>query len=322
MAGVRRTRGGLRKRPGRSGGGPGRAGGTGEPGAGGCRAAASTRGGRDRRLAGPRVSARHRAGSCLPENLRAVHDRPPLLFVAGTLAAADARSVAVIGSRRATATGIAAATEIAGHLADNGYTVVSGLAAGIDTAAHRAALGRKSRTVAVIGTGLRHAYPPQNAALQRTIASGGAVVSQFWPDSPPTPPELPDAQRGHVRAGAGNRDRRGVGHERGPHPGAACARAGPAVFLIRGQLLQRMGAGAGDTSGSARGRETRTTSRTTIERLTGHRRPRRITAMPIGRRAERAVRQLHVRSAATAPTYATVCFNLTRRLRPLLRVRP
>ena len=68
---------------------------------------------------------------------------------------------------------------------------MSGLAAGIDTAAHTAALDRGERTVAVIGTGLHHTYPPQNAGLQRTIGSEGAVVSQFWPDSPPSRRSFP-----------------------------------------------------------------------------------------------------------------------------------
>jgi DNA processing protein len=126
-----------------------------------------------------------------PENLLAVHDRPPLLFVAGTLAPADAWSVAVIGSRQASKDGIAAATEIAEHLVDCGYSVISGLAAGIDTAAHRAALDRGGRTVAVIGTGLLRSYPPQNAELQRQIATHCAVVSQFWPEAPPTRRSFP-----------------------------------------------------------------------------------------------------------------------------------
>ena len=77
-----------------------------------------------------------------PRNLLAVHDRPPLLFVAGSLAPEDTRSIAVIGSRRASAEGIAAAKEIAEHLVEHGYSVISGLAAGIDTSAHRAALAR------------------------------------------------------------------------------------------------------------------------------------------------------------------------------------
>jgi DNA processing protein len=120
-----------------------------------------------------------------PENLRGVHDRPPLIFVAGELRHEDAHSVAVVGSRQATDRGRAIAGKIAEHLVDRGFTVASGLAAGIDTAAHTAALACKGRTFAVIGTGLRRAYPPQNAPLQRRLIRQGAVVSQFWPDAPP-----------------------------------------------------------------------------------------------------------------------------------------
>ncbi len=126
-----------------------------------------------------------------PENLRAVYDRPPLLFVSGALEPRDARAIAVIGSRQASEAGVEQATRIAVHLAGSGYTVTSGLAAGIDTAAHLAALARDSRTVAVIGTGLRHSYPPQNEALQRRIATEGAVLSQFFPDSPPSRRSFP-----------------------------------------------------------------------------------------------------------------------------------
>jgi DNA processing protein len=126
-----------------------------------------------------------------PENLRAVYDRPPLIFVAGELDAGDARSIAVIGSRQATDRGIVTAQSIAAHLAERGFVVVSGLAAGIDTAAHMAALKEGGRTVAVIGTGLNHTYPPQNAQLQRQIAASCAVVSQFWPDAPPTRRSFP-----------------------------------------------------------------------------------------------------------------------------------
>lgn len=126
-----------------------------------------------------------------PPNLRTVHDRPPLVFVAGELAAGDARSIAVVGARRATAEGTAAAAALAEGLSEQGYVVVSGLAAGIDTAAHRATLDAGGRTVAVIGTGLRRAYPPGNAALQQRIAETGAVVSQFWPETPPARERFP-----------------------------------------------------------------------------------------------------------------------------------
>ncbi|MGI8411037.1 MAG: DNA-processing protein DprA [Solirubrobacteraceae bacterium] len=126
-----------------------------------------------------------------PDNLRSVHDRPPLIFIAGRLRATDAKSVAVIGSRTASPRGKRAARAIAEHLVDCEYTVVSGLAAGIDTVAHCATLERGGRTIAVIGTGLTRTYPPQNAALQRQIAARGAVVSQFWPTAPPTRRSFP-----------------------------------------------------------------------------------------------------------------------------------
>lgn len=121
-----------------------------------------------------------------PENLRSVHDRPPFVFLAGSLEARDTRGVAVVGTRRASDRGVQQARAVAEHLVDADYTVVSGLAAGIDTAAHTAALDHGGRTVAVIGTGLRRSYPAQNAELQQRIAAECAVISQFWPDAPPT----------------------------------------------------------------------------------------------------------------------------------------
>lgn len=121
-----------------------------------------------------------------PPNLREVHDRPPLLFTAGLLRPEDARSLAVIGSREASAAGLAATEHMARALVAAGFVVVSGLARGIDTAAHTATLAAGGRTLAVIGTGLRRCYPPENAVLQRQIAATGAVISQFWPETPPT----------------------------------------------------------------------------------------------------------------------------------------
>jgi DNA processing protein len=126
-----------------------------------------------------------------PENLRTVHDRPPILFISGRLVPQDARSVAIVGARRASRAGLATAAHIADALVRSGMVVVSGLAAGIDTAAHEAALASGGRTIGVIGTGLRHSYPPENAALQERIAGEGAVVSQFWPDVPPSRTSFP-----------------------------------------------------------------------------------------------------------------------------------
>ena len=116
-----------------------------------------------------------------PANLRMVYDRPPALFVRGTLKPADERSVAVVGTRSATEAGLRRAQTVVRDLANAGYTVVSGLAAGIDTAAHRAALDAGCRTVAVIGTGVRQSFPKSNAALQEQLSREHAVISQFWP---------------------------------------------------------------------------------------------------------------------------------------------
>lgn len=125
-----------------------------------------------------------------PLYLRLVHQRPPFLFLRGTSADDDLR-VAVVGTRTPTPEGIAHARAIAGGLAERGVTVVSGLAAGIDTAAHGSALAAGGRTVAVVGTGLRRVYPAQNARLQQEIAERGLLVSQFWPDAPPSKTSFP-----------------------------------------------------------------------------------------------------------------------------------
>jgi DNA processing protein len=173
-----------------------------------------------------------------PANLRLVHDRPPLIFVAGQLKAEDARSVAVIGARRASEAGRNAATHLAEHLVGAGFAVVSGLAAGIDTAAHLAALAAGGRTVGVIGTGLAQCYPPENAALQRRIATECAVVSQFWPEAGPSRESFP--MRNAVMSGLALGT---VLVEASPRSGAriqarlALAHGRP-VFLLRSLLSQ------------------------------------------------------------------------------------
>jgi DNA processing protein len=126
-----------------------------------------------------------------PENLHTVHNRPPLLFVRGTLRESDERSVAIVGTRKASSEGLGQARAIATSMVDAGYVVVSGLAAGVDTAAHRAALDAGGRTVAVIGTGLDHVFPKGNAGLQREIGETHAVVSHLWPDQGPRPWTFP-----------------------------------------------------------------------------------------------------------------------------------
>ncbi len=121
-----------------------------------------------------------------PANLRMIHDHPPFLFVRGSLADGDDRAIAVVGTRSPSPAGVRAATEIADALARRGITVVSGMAVGIDTAAHVGALNAGGRSLAVFGAGIDHVYPPSNRALARMIANSGAALSQFWPDMAPT----------------------------------------------------------------------------------------------------------------------------------------
>ena len=120
-----------------------------------------------------------------PDRLRGVHQAPPILFARGQLEPGD-RAVSVVGSRKASDRGLSIADGVARALVRDGITVLAGLAEGIDTAAHRAAIDAGGRTVAVIGTGIRRYFPRQNEKLQDSIPAHGLVLSQFWPDAPPT----------------------------------------------------------------------------------------------------------------------------------------
>lgn len=125
-----------------------------------------------------------------PTQLRDVHDFPPVIFCRGTLVPNDV-GVCLVGSREASEEGIQFTRELATALVDEGVTVVSGLAKGIDSAAHTAALDRGGRTVAVIGTGITKCYPAENRDLQDRIIATGLVLSQFWPEAGPTRQSFP-----------------------------------------------------------------------------------------------------------------------------------
>ena len=126
-----------------------------------------------------------------PQQLLTIHQRPPFLLYRGRLDARDARGVAVVGTRHPSPRGVEQATAIARGLAERDTVVISGLAEGIDTAAHAAALAVGGRTVAVIGTGQHKYFPAKNRSLQDTIGRDHCVLSQFWPDSPPTKTSFP-----------------------------------------------------------------------------------------------------------------------------------
>lgn len=121
-----------------------------------------------------------------PQRLLDIVETPPFLIAQGAVRAED-QGLSVVGSRKASPRGIEMATNVAKYLVRKGLTVISGLAAGIDAAAHRAALGAGGRTVAFIGTGSLRPYPAENRDLHTAIieSGNGLVLSQFWPDAPP-----------------------------------------------------------------------------------------------------------------------------------------
>lgn len=114
-----------------------------------------------------------------PLRLAEIYDPPLVLFGRGTLLERDERSIAIVGTRRATSYGLRMAAKFAGALARRGITVVSGMASGIDTAAHQAAIDAGGRTLAVLGCGVDQVYPRENAVLMRQIIEHGCVLSQF-----------------------------------------------------------------------------------------------------------------------------------------------
>jgi len=120
-------------------------------------------------------------GPAYPGLLARIDDPPGLLFVRGAILPADALAVAVVGARHATPYGLKVAEQLGGSLARAGYTVVSGLARGIDAAAHRGALAAGGRTIAVLGTGVLNVYPPEHADLALDVIRSGALVSEAPP---------------------------------------------------------------------------------------------------------------------------------------------
>ena len=126
-----------------------------------------------------------------PPRLKEISDPPPLLYLRGAILPADERSVAVVGTRRATAYGREAAATLAGDLARIGVTIVSGLARGIDAIAHRAALEAGGRTIAVFGSGIDVVYPAEHTRLAQEIQESGALSSEHALGTRPTARHFP-----------------------------------------------------------------------------------------------------------------------------------
>lgn len=127
--------------------------------------------------------------------MKNIHKPPHELYVNGSFLPQDKIAIALVGSRRASRYGIETSERLAFDLALRGVTVVSGMARGIDTAAHRGALRAKGRTIAVMGAGHNNIYPPENEGLYGEIAAKGAVITEYEADEGPMPYNFPQRNR-------------------------------------------------------------------------------------------------------------------------------
>ncbi|MBI5048075.1 MAG: DNA-protecting protein DprA [Deltaproteobacteria bacterium] len=130
-----------------------------------------------------------------PKSLLSIPDPPPYLYVKGTICKEDENAIAVVGTRLPTLYGIAVAEKLSRELAALGITIISGMARGIDSAAHRGAIAGKGRTIAVLGSGIDVIYPSENKKLYEQIISNGAVVSEFPIGAPPLATNFPQRNR-------------------------------------------------------------------------------------------------------------------------------
>ena len=130
-----------------------------------------------------------------PARLREISQPPPILYLRGDFIQDDAWAVGIVGTRRVTSYGRQVTEEIASFLAQNGVTVVSGLARGVDGIAHQAALNVGGRTFAVLGSGVDRIYPPEHRNLAEAISGSGAILSDYPPDTPREASNFPPRNR-------------------------------------------------------------------------------------------------------------------------------
>ena len=142
-----------------------------------------------------RIEVRSALDPTYPARLKMIADPPPLLYITGALTEQDELAVAIVGARRATAAGRAMTEELSRDLARAGMTVVSGLARGVDAAAHRGSLAAQGRTIAVLGCGIDQTYPREHEQLRRQIEERGAILSEVPMGAPPHSHHFPRRNR-------------------------------------------------------------------------------------------------------------------------------
>ncbi|HNW39299.1 MAG TPA: DNA-processing protein DprA [Candidatus Omnitrophota bacterium] len=130
-----------------------------------------------------------------PQSLRQIPAPPIVLYCLGRIIAQDSLAVGIVGSRKASFYGLSQAENFSARLSAQGVTIVSGMARGVDTYAHRGALKAKGRTIAVMGSGFSHIYPQENADLAQEISKSGAVISEFSMETKPLPVNFPRRNR-------------------------------------------------------------------------------------------------------------------------------
>lgn len=181
-----------------------------------------------------------------PQSLSEIYDPPPFLFIKGSMAPSDKNSIALVGSRNASEYGRMTASKLAGELASNGITIVSGMAVGVDSSSHRGAIQAGGRTFAVLGSGIDIIYPRENKRLYQEISENGAVISEFFPGTGPSPGHFP--RRNRVISGL---SKAVIVVEAGQKSGALLTAdlalsQGKALFAVPGQLSSKQSLGAND----------------------------------------------------------------------------
>jgi DNA processing protein len=140
-----------------------------------------------------------KAVSCVepsyPEMLREIDDAPVVIYIKGEFQPQDIYAIAIVGSRKPTYYGVSVAEKMSEELASMGFTIVSGMARGIDALSHRGALRAGGRTIAVFGSGLDVPYPPENKTLMDHIMRSGCLISEFPPGTPPNKENFPRRNR-------------------------------------------------------------------------------------------------------------------------------
>ncbi len=175
-----------------------------------------------------------------PEALRRIYDPPPLLYARGDARLLQSISIAVVGTRRPTPYGLAAAEKLSGDLARAGATIVSGMARGIDTAAHKAALAASGSTIAVLGCGVDIVYPSENKKLAAEIAAKGLIISEFPMGSVAFPQNFPIRNRIVSGLSAGLLVVEGAEYSGSAITARLAMDQGREVFAVPGNITSRM----------------------------------------------------------------------------------